>query len=299
MASVGAMPERDSATSALAGRVLKVNGIEMYVEIAGDGPPVLLLHGFPDTHEVWCKQVPTLLAAGFRVIAPDLRGCGRTETPAGGPASYRLATLIADVRALLDALDIEKVLLVGHDWGAVIGWSFAIANPERVLRYAALSVGHPTAYARGGLRQKLMGWYVLAFQIRGLAEWLLSRDDFALLGRLTRFPQQVPNWRVHLGRPGRLTAAINYYRANLSLVLPFERGDVTVPVLGVWSSRDIALVERQMTNSARFCKAGFRYERLDGVGHWMPLEAPEKLNPLLLDFLRRGTDSLSRKQAHE
>ncbi len=156
-----------------------------------------------------------------------------------------------------------------------------------VDRYVALSVGHPTAYARGGLRQKLMGWYILAIQLRGFAEWLFSRNDFALLGVFTKFPRELPNWRANLGRRGRFTAAMSYYRANLSLILPFDRGEVKVPVMGVWSTRDIALVERQMTNSAQFCRAGWRYERLDGVGHWIPLEAPERLNALLLDYLRR------------
>lgn len=278
---------RAAPAAAPAGRMLPVNGIDMYVEVAGSGPDVLLLHGFPDTHALWRNQVPALVAAGFRVIVPDLRGFGRTEIPAGGAASCRIETLVADVMGLLDALCVQKVRLVAHDWGAVIGWAFAIAHPERVERYVALSVGHPTAYARGGLRQKLMGWYIVAIQARGLAEWLFSRDDFALLGLLSGFPEELPNWRANLGRPGRLTAAMNYYRANLSLILPFDRGDVTLPVMGVWSTRDVALVERQMTNSARYCQAGFRYERVEGVGHWIPLEAPERLNRLLLDYLQR------------
>ncbi len=122
----------------------------------------------------------------------------------------------------------------------MIGWAFAIAHPERVDRYVALSVGHPTAYARGGLRQKLMGWYILAIQLRGFAEWLFSRNDFALLGVFTKFPRELPHWRANLGRRGRFTAAMNYYRANLSLILPFDRGEVKVPVMGVWSTRDIA-----------------------------------------------------------
>jgi pimeloyl-ACP methyl ester carboxylesterase len=267
------------------GRRYAVNGIEMHAVIAGSGPDVLLLHGFPDSHQLWRHQIPALVAAGFRVIAPDLRGFGLTEIPKGGVATYRAENLVADIVALLDVLGVEKVRLVAHDWGAVIGWLTAIKHPERIDRYVAISVGHPTAYARGGVKQKLMGWYILMFQLRGLAEMLFGFHDFALFKRLSGFPQELPNWRAALVRPGRLTAAMSYYRANIAMVLPFDRGKVTVPVMGIWSSEDVALVERQMVNSAQFCKAGWRYRRIDGVGHWLPLEAPERLNPLLLDYL--------------
>jgi pimeloyl-ACP methyl ester carboxylesterase len=285
--SIPRKSESEEPAPARAGRMLVVNGISMYVEIAGSGPDVLLLHGYPDSHLLWRNQVPALVAAGFRVVVPDLRGYGATQIPPGGEASYRIETLVADVVALLDRLSIDKVQLVAHDWGAVIGWAFVIAHPERVERYVAISVGHPTAYARAGLMQKLKAWYILVIQLRGFAEWLFSRDGFALLGFFSGFPQELPIWRADLSRPGRFTAALSYYRANLRLILPFDYGDVKVPVMGIWSSRDVALVERQMTDSARFCKAGFRYERIDGVGHWIPLQAPDKLNPLLLDYLPR------------
>jgi pimeloyl-ACP methyl ester carboxylesterase len=265
-----------------------VNGTEMYVVIAGSGLDVLLLHGFPDSHKLWRYQIPALVAGGFRVIAPDLRGYGFTDIPKGGVAAYRMDQLVADVVSLLDVLGVAKVRLVGHDWGAGIGWQAAIAHPDRIDRYVAISVGHPTSFKRGGFKQKLNSWYMLMFQLRGFAEWLISVNDFKLFGRLSGFPQEVPNWRADLGRPGRLTAALNYYRANIALILSSDSGNVTVavPVMGIWSARDTALTERQMVNSAQFCKVGWRYERIDGVGHWLPLEAPERLNPLLLDYLR-------------
>ena len=177
-------------------RRYSVNGIEMHVVIAGSGPDVLLLHGFPDSHELWRHQIPALVAAGFRVIAPDLRGFGLTEIPKGGVAAYRADNLVADVVSLLDVLGVAKVRLVAHDWGAAIGWLVAIWHPERIDRYVAISVGHPKAYARGGVKQKLMGWYILMFQLRGLAEWLFSFNNFALFKRLSGFPQELPNWRA-------------------------------------------------------------------------------------------------------
>ena len=132
----------------------RVNGVRLHAAVAGEGPPVLLVHGFPDDHAVWRKQIPALAAAGYKVIAPDMRGCGESEAPVD-VSSYRIDVLIDDLVGLLDTLGIERVRLVAHDWGAVIGWAFAIRHPERVERYAALSVGHPSAYARGPLEQKL------------------------------------------------------------------------------------------------------------------------------------------------
>lgn len=265
---------------------LKVNGIRMNVVDAGSGAAVLLLHGFPDTHAVWRRQIPALVAAGFRVIAPDLRGCGETEMPRG-VAEYKLDKLVGDVVALLDALGLDKVRLVAHDWGAVIGWQVALRHPGRVDRYIALSVGHPAAYARGGLMQKIKGYYTLLFQLRGIAECLLKAGNWALFRLMIRYPDEMPQWRAMLQRPGRLTAGINYYRANLLelLLKPGRWGAVEVPVLGVWSSGDLFLAERQMVDSEPYCKAGWRYVRIDDARHWLQLDVPEKINPLLADAL--------------
>jgi pimeloyl-ACP methyl ester carboxylesterase len=138
---------------------MRVNGVELNVVAEGEGPDVLLVHGFPDDHTVWRNQIPALVDAGYRVIALDTRGCGESEIK---PCEddYAIDTLVADVVALLDALGIAKVRLVGHDWGALQGWCFAMGYPERVDRYVAMSLGHPAAYARGGVAQKLKGYYL-------------------------------------------------------------------------------------------------------------------------------------------
>ena len=265
----------------------RINGINMHVVIAGAGKDVLLLHGFPDTHAIWREQIPALVAAGYRVIAPDLRGFGATDI-SPEVSDYRLANLTSDVIALLDQMNIDQVRLIAHDWGAVIGWDLAIKHPKRINRYIALSVGHPTCYATGGVMQKLKGYYIALFQLRGFAEWLCRRNDWQLLAAFTRCPQEMPHWRAGLSQTGRLTAAMNYYRANLDLILPKKRGDVHVPVLGVYSSKDIALVESQMVRSSQYCKAGWQYQRIEGVGHWMTSEAPDIVNPLLINYLNQS-----------
>jgi pimeloyl-ACP methyl ester carboxylesterase len=263
---------------------VRVNGLELNVIVEGEGPDVLLVHGFPDDHAVWRKQIPALVAAGYRVIAPDTRGCGDSDVPPR-VGDYRADVLVSDLVGLLDALGIGKVRLVAHDWGAIQGWLFAARHPERVDRYVALSVGHPAAYARGGLEQKLRGYYVLLLQFRHLIEFVLTAFDWWMLARFAGYPEELARWRSQLCRPGRLTAGCNYYRANLHLLFRSAGERVRVPVTGVWSSGDRFLVERQMARSVQYCDAGWTYVRVDGANHWMQLADPDTVNSLLLQQL--------------
>jgi pimeloyl-ACP methyl ester carboxylesterase len=266
-------------------RRMRVNDVELNVVVQGQGPEVLLVHGFPDDHTVWRNQIPALVEAGYRVIALDTRGCGESEIkPREG--DYAMDELVADLVALLDALGIAKVRLVGHDWGALQAWCFAMAHPERVDSYIAMSVGHPAAYASGGVAQKLKAYYLFGIQRRGLIEFLVTRFDWWLFGLVLHHPAEFRHIRARLSRPGRLTAGFNYYRANLCLIRGKAFPRLKVPVVGIWSDGDIFLTEDQMRTSKRYCDAGFRYFRIDGANHWPQLTAPEKLNPLLLQLLR-------------
>ena len=267
--------------------MLDVNGIRIHTTMTGQGPSVLLLHGFPDTHIVWRKQVPALAAAGFRVLAPDLRGYGRSDAP-GGVFDYTIDRLRGDVLGLLDALHIDKVFLVGHDWGGLIGWQIAALAPERVHRYVALSTGHPYAIAHAGILQHLRMTYVLGFMVPGLAERALRAADWFLMRQFTDEPGQADHWKRDLSPPGRLSAALNYYRANVSLVLPRGRPHVKVPVMGMWSDRDPALGEKQMRDSAHYVDGEFRFEHIRGADHWLQLTAADEVNRLLIQFFEEG-----------
>lgn len=265
---------------------IRTNGITLAVRDEGSGPPVLLIHGFPDDHTVWNAQVPALVAAGYRVIAPDTRGCGESDMPAE-EAAYRIETLVADMVGLLDALGIAQAAVVGHDWGAVQAWHLAMAHPERVSRLAALSVGHPAAYAGGGWRQKLKGWYVLVFCLRGFAEWSIPRGNWRVFRRMRADPAEAEATIARYARPGRLTAGLNYYRANARRFMwQADQRHVTSPVLGIYSDGDRFLTAGQMQNSAAYADGPFRYACVEGVNHWLQQEAPERVNALLIDFLR-------------
>jgi pimeloyl-ACP methyl ester carboxylesterase len=260
-------------------------GIEFADE--GSGRPVVLLHGWPDSGCLWSNQVKALTGAGFRTIVPDLRGFGASDAPEGAE-QYALPFLAADVLAVLDHLGIERAHVVGHDWGAALAWAIASLAPERVDHLVALSVGHFSSFAGAGFPQREKSWYMLLFQFPGIAEQWLSNDDWANFVSWANHPD-LATVVAEQSRPGRLTAGLNWYRANIPpealigppLVLPA----VQAPTMGVWSSGDMALTEQQMTGSGTFIEGSWRYERIDGAGHWMQLEAPEEVNRLLLDFL--------------
>lgn len=264
-------------------------GIEVQVEGPENGRPVVLLHGFPDSGRLWRNQVPALTGAGFRVVVPDLRGYGGTDKPSDAE-SYSLPFLAGDVLGVLDSLAIERAHVVGHDWGAALAWGVASLAPDRVDHLVALSVGHPTAFGSVGLEQLEKSWYMLLFQFEGVAEQWLSADGWANFRSWGSHPD-VDAVIDELERNGSLTPGLNWYRANVPaerlISPPMELPPVQAPTMGVWSSGDMALTEAQMTGSEKYVAGPWRYERVEGPGHWMQLEAPDRVNELLLDFLPR------------
>jgi pimeloyl-ACP methyl ester carboxylesterase len=257
------------------------------VQVKGEGPTVLLLHGFPDSSSLWRHQIPLLVAAGYRVIAYDQRGFGVSDAPTDTRA-YGWGEIVADAVAVLRAVGTtEPVRVVGHDWGAVIGWLLAIHHPELVNRLVAISVGHPTSYLRAGLRQRCKAWYIAAFQIPGFAEQLIRAANWGIFRAVTRWHSEFSRWHSDLSRPGRLEAALGWYRANASMFRDAVFGNASVDVLGIWSTKDVALVESQMVESASRVEGSWHYERMAGVGHWIPLDAPDQLGRLLIDYFSR------------
>lgn len=269
-------------------RRIAVNGVTLNVVVEGTGPEVLLVHGFPDCHDVWRHQIPALVEAGYRVIAPDMRGCGWSDAPAA-TRDYKMPHLVSDLVGLLDTLQIKTARLVGHDHGALIGFQLCTAHPDRIDRFVAMSNGHPAAYALGPIEQKLKGWYVLFLQIRGLSDWALRAGDWWLFRTIAGFPGESRHWIQQLQRPGRLAARLNFYRANLGLIVPTpwrKVSNVSIPVMGIFSDGDRFLAEGQMTGTQKFVGGPWRYERIEGANHWLQLDAPDKVNALLLDYLR-------------
>ncbi len=277
-----------SAESRFHMRQIEANGIQYSLIDEGEGPPVLLLHGFPDTASLWRHQIPALVAAGFRAVAPDLRGRGQTQAPPR-VEDYALAGMVADVAALLDTLGIDRAHVVGHDFGAGLAWLAGSLLRQRVDHLVVLSVGHPATRERPTLEQLQKSWYQLLFQFEGVAEELLQKDNWYLFREFLQGDGDVEDYIAELSRPGALTAALNWYRATFPvqrLMAPAPKlPPVQAPTLGIWGTGDQYLPEYRMVRSEDYVSGPWRYERMEEASHWIPLDQPEDLNSLLLEFL--------------
>jgi pimeloyl-ACP methyl ester carboxylesterase len=270
----------------LPGKRVDANGLSFHVVDEGSGDAVVLLHGFPDSSYLWRNQIPALTGAGFRVIAPDLRGYGESDKPQD-VAAYDMRLLVQDVNAIMDAQGVDRAHVVGHDWGAALAWAFAGNLPGRVHKLTVMAVGHPRAFLRAMLTssQVLRSWYMGFFRIPGFSERMLSRNDFAMFRRFMRGVPDLDRYVDAFREPGALTAGLNWYRANVKPLRPPRAPNAPMPTMGIYGSKDPALGEKQMRESARFVDGPFRYERVD-ADHWMMLRRPDEINALLLDFLR-------------
>ena len=267
-------------------------GVELHYVEAGEGPLVVLLHGFPEFWYTWRHQIPALVEEGFRVVAPDLRGYNTSSKPEGIEA-YTLEKLAGDIAQLILELGEERALVVGHDWGGVTAWELAMHHPERVQKLAVLNAPHPSVFARAILRprQLVKSWYILAFQLPVLPELLLARDDWEVLREVfetTTYKigildeEEIEQTIRAFSQPGVATAAINYYRAGARL--PRRRAQpVRAPVRIIWGRQDHALSEFLADPGSKYApmRQGIFVE---DAAHWVQNERPGRVNILLKEF---------------
>ncbi|MEQ9364114.1 MAG: alpha/beta hydrolase [Leptospirales bacterium] len=270
------------------------------------GPAVLFIHGFPDTYRSFRAQAAALNAAGFRTVAPMLRGY---EPSSQHPTNdYHARHLAEDVRVWLDELEIEKAHLVGHDWGAIVAYAAASRFPERVGSLSLLAVPGILEYLKCLARypsQFRRSWYMFLFQLPYIARRALARDELALIDRL--WGEWSPDWndpergdrlaeiKNAFRRPGVIEAAIAYYRSIFDCLTPtgFQSfrtllGKIHAPTLAITGENDGCLDTRMfdfMADGGNYA-GGLRVQRLENAGHWLHLERPEAVNRLLLEFLR-------------
>jgi pimeloyl-ACP methyl ester carboxylesterase len=278
--------------------MLQANGLRFRVLADGpsDGELFVLLHGFPEGAESWTRQIDAIAKAGGLAVAPDMRGYGKTDAP---PAvdDYRLDALVEDTVQIVKAFGRDRAHVAGHDWGAMVAWFFAGTRPEMTQTLTVLSVGHPAALGHAVVTdedQRTRSEYVRLFLIEGKAEDVLADDGFRRLRAM--FGGKLPNSAVDgfarsLSRPGRLTAALNYYRANLSRedwwagIQPALK--IGTPTVLLWGDHDPALGRRQAEESAQHVDGDFRLEVLEGAGHWLQFERPTEVARSLTGVLSK------------
>ena len=262
-----------------------------------DGELVLLLHGFPQTSAEWRSQLATLGRAGYRAVAPDQRGYSPRARPVG-TQWYKARLLVADVLAVADQLGADAFHLVGHDFGAVVAWQVAGRHPDRLRSLTAVSVPHPVAFiaalASDSGDQRARSGYVGFFQQPG-AEDTLSADVVRALFDRSGHPGNVDEYVATVSEPGAMTAALSWYRA-LDVGLVLGLGPITTPTLYVWSTDDLALGREGAEATASHVAGPYRFEVLEGVSHWIPEEAADDLDHLLLEHLASAAAPEGRPQ---
>ena len=252
-----------------------------------DGPLVVLLHGFPECWVTWRAQLPALAAAGFYAVAPDLRGYGTSDKPRGAPA-YRMEKLTGDVAALIAALGRDRADVVGHDWGGQVAWFFAMWHPALLRRLVTLNVPHPQRF-RSGMwkpRQLRKSWYMLFFQLPFLPERFMTDRRLTTSFRYT--PERMGAYdeeeiAILLGAVRDRTGPLNYYRAAGRH--PPRVSVIDAPVLVIWGEKDRWL-GADLAEPGRRWVPDLRLERIPEASHWVQADAPDRVNALLLDFLR-------------
>jgi pimeloyl-ACP methyl ester carboxylesterase len=279
--------------------MVQANGLRFRTMVDGpaQGSMFILLHGFPEGAESWSHQVDALAKAGHLAVAPDMRGYGLTDAPAA-KESYSIDHLVDDVAGLIKAFGRDSAHVVGHDWGAVVAWFFAARHPDMTKSLTALSVGHPAALAaasRDDPDQQERSRYIQLFLLEGKAEQVLADDDYRRLRNMFRnpHPEAVPRSAIEhfarsMARPGRLTAALNYYRANLasghaSWEPLADIGRITMPTVLMWGDQDPALGRRGAETSGAHVEGDFRLEILEGAGHWLQFERPAEVSRTVTD----------------
>ncbi|MGY2004335.1 alpha/beta fold hydrolase [Blastococcus sp. SYSU DS1024] len=284
-------------------RDISANGVRLHTAEAGDGPLVLLLHGFPQFWWTWRAQLETLAGAGFRVVAPDLRGYGASDKP---PRGYDLPTLSADVAALVRALGERDAVVVGHDWGGLLGWTAAALHPRVVRRLVVVSMAHPRLLRAGmaDRRQRRAMRHALGFQVPRLPERRLTRADDDPVAdlmqrwagpewaRTAEFAAAVDRYRAAARIPQAAYGAMEYYRwAGRSQLRPdglrYARrmaAPITAPTLQLHGALDPYVLPGTARGSGRYVAGAYEWRELPGVGHFPQEEAPDEVSRAIADW---------------
>ncbi len=273
----------------MSGRIEEYSRAGLTFDVVDEGPldgdPVVLLHGFPQRASAWASVAPRLHEQGLRTLAPDQRGYSPRARPRLRTA-YRLPELVADVEALVDRIG-GPVHLVGHDWGAVVGWSLASGRPDLLRSFTAVSVPHPGAFLSAMVHgpQLLDSWYVFFFNLPFLPELVVRARPDAIETALRKggmTEADVARFRREIVEYGALSGGLAWYRALPFSALGRNRGKVSVPTTYVWSDRDVALSRTGAEACGDWVTGPYELVVLEGVSHWIPEHTPDLLADVVL-----------------
>ncbi len=266
------------------------DGVRIHVAEQGKGSPVVLLHGFPEGWLTWREQMSALAGAGYRAVAPDLRGYGASDKPRG-IAMYKASRVADDVANVIRSLGAGPVPVVGHDWGAIITYRLAMDHPELVSRLVILNGPHPAQFARVIRRsaaQRKRSWYIFFFQLPFLPELMLRRK-----GTLRRIfdgvidDDDLREYESSFAQPYAATAALNYYRAGRTRDREPKTRVIDKDVLVVWGMRDVALGPECLEGLDEWLPR-VRIQRMERAGHFVQHEAGKDVTAILLRELGDG-----------
>ena len=273
---------------------ISTNGIKLHYVTQGEGPLMLMLHGFPEFWYSWRHQIPEF-AKDFKVVALDLRGYNDSDKPAEQSA-YVMAEFIKDVKDVVRGLGYDKCVLVGHDWGGAIAWNFAYAHPEMVERLIILNLPHPAKFAEG-LRtpqQLLRSSYIFFFQLPWLPEMMLKSADYqpietafkSMAVDKSAFTQEdLQAYKDAVAKPGAMTAMLNYYRNAFGQgILRQDWRVLEVPTLMIWGENDTAL-GKELTYGTEAYVRNFQINYIPNCSHWVQQEQPQLVNHYMREFL--------------
>jgi pimeloyl-ACP methyl ester carboxylesterase len=283
-------------------RIMLSNGLRLRAAVAGDGPLVVMLHGFPESWYSWRHQIRAL-SPSYKCVAPELRGYGESDAPRG-VENYRVEELAGDLRGLIHDFGRERAVVIGHDWGGAIAWVASLMHPEVVERLVILNCPHPRQMGRllrSSFRQLVRSWYIFFFQLPWLPELMMRAGNFFLPMQAMRagavhkdaFSEaDLEYFRKALSPPYSVTAALNYYRALARRDLLGEPAaghwlarKVEAPTLIIWGEQDIALTRELTYGMEDLFACGFTVRYVPDSGHWVQQEKPELVNQLIADFL--------------
>lgn len=274
---------------------ITTNKVKLHYVTQGEGPLMLMLHGFPEFWYSWRHQIPEF-AQAYKVVAVDLRGYNESDKPKELSA-YSIKELILDVKGLIEGLGYDECVLVGHDWGGFIAWNFAYCYPQMLSKLIVLNLPHPTKFKQGlgTIQQLLKSWYIFFFQLPLLPELYLQADDYRIVGEAftkmainknTFSEADLNAYKDAAAKRGALTAMVNYYRNLFPSLFATQQtqGLLNVPTLMIWGENDLALGQELTYGTEEYVR-DFQIRYIPNCSHWVQQERPELVNQYIWEFL--------------